>query len=165
MMNLEDYSLENCLLAALMSEMESEKVYLTVAERVKNVFLKDRLQFLADEERKHQKVFENWYQREFDREDIHLPDKIPVPLPGITIENEKVLISEVLEKAIVAEEAAEDFYRSFSAMFKADDERRRSLLYIAAMEKTHAQLLEIELKNVLEIESFHIEWPMMHMGP
>jgi len=52
-MDLSGYTLEDLLLAAIKSEVESERIYSSLAGRVGNFFLKDRLNFLAGEERRH----------------------------------------------------------------------------------------------------------------
>ena len=57
-MELKKYALADLLLAAVKSEIESQTIYSLVAQRVKNAFLKERLEFLALEEKKHQQAVE-----------------------------------------------------------------------------------------------------------
>ena len=164
-MDLQRYSFEDCLLSALRSELESEAIYSRLAESVENIFLKDRFRFLATEEKKHQQVFENWFSRDFPDRELIIPVTSPVPLPQISITPDRVQISTVMRQAMTAEEAAAEFYMSLAELLPAEDERRKGLRYIAGMEKTHYKLLEIELDNVEYLESYNIEWPMMHIGP
>ena len=64
-MNLKEYDLKTLLLAAMKSEVESREVYETLANRVKNSLLKDRLNFLAGEEEKHRIFIESLYRKKF----------------------------------------------------------------------------------------------------
>ena len=52
-MNLEKYDLEDLLLAAIKSEVESSTLYLKIAKKTENGLLQDKLEFLAKEEDKH----------------------------------------------------------------------------------------------------------------
>jgi rubrerythrin len=164
-MDLAHTSLEDCLISAWKGEIESELVYSRLADVVKNAFLKDRLRFLALEEKRHQQVFEHWFKEECDDSPVKFPDKAAVPLPEIILRGTRILVSEVIQQAMRAEEAAADFYRSMAEKFPLDDERKRALLYIASMERGHYRLLEIELENVEMREDQNFEWPMMHVGP
>jgi len=64
-MDLSRYSLKDLLLTALKSEIESRDLYLKLAESVKNFLLKDRLNFLAEEEKKHKILFETLFRKNF----------------------------------------------------------------------------------------------------
>ncbi len=61
-MKLSNISLEDLLLSAIKSEVESKKIYEDLARKVKNFMLKDRFKFLADEEEKHRAFFEWLYK-------------------------------------------------------------------------------------------------------
>lgn len=164
-MNLQSYSLEDCIVTAYKSEIEAAAVYAELAEKVPNAFLKDRLNFLAEEERKHQKVFEKWFREEFPDKDLTVPEESPVPLPEIVVKPGQVMISDLLEQAKQAEDSAYEFYRNIADQFSVEDDQKKALYYIASMEKSHSRLIEIELENAQYLEDFHIEWPMMHVGP
>jgi rubrerythrin len=164
-MDLRNYTIEELLLSALKSEVDSRNVYSTLADHVNNFFLKDRLRFLAEEEEKHRNFFEHLFKEKVPGKDIILPDKTPVPLPDLKIVDERIPISEVFEKAMEAEKAANEFYIGLAERFKEDNEIKRTLLYIANMERGHYNLFEIEKENALKLEDFDQPWPMMHAGP
>ena len=56
-MNLNDFDLEELLLAAIKSEIDSRNLYLNIAKKTKNGLLSDKLKFIANEEKKHQVVY------------------------------------------------------------------------------------------------------------
>jgi len=163
-MDLSIHSLEDLLLIAMKSEIEAKDFYSKVAERVKNFLLKDRLNFLAEEEAKHRDFFQKLFHELFPGKEIKLLEKSPVPLPELKFEKETVPISEVYEKAMEAEKAAYDFYMSLVDRFSDNPGIQKMLLYIATMEMGHYRLLEIERENVKNFEDFDIEWPMIHIG-
>ena len=52
-MDLNEFKLEDLLLAAIKSEEESNKLYSKMMKKTKNGLLQDKLEFLAKEEKKH----------------------------------------------------------------------------------------------------------------
>jgi len=163
-MDLSTYNLEDLLLAAIKSEVESRYVYQTLADMVKNVFLKDRLTFLAGEENKHRIFIEGLFRKKFPNKEIVLPDETPVPLPTIQMPGENTLLSEVVESAMEAEKASSEFYSGLADIFD-DSSIKKTLQYFAAMEMNHYRILEAELESIKRFEDFDVEWPMMHVGP
>lgn len=164
-MDLSIYSVEDLLLVAAKSEIESRDFYLSLSNRVKNALLKDRLKFLSAEEEKHRVFFETLFRRKFPNREIVLPQKSPVPLPELKIEDEKVPLAEIFWKAMEAEKAAYDFYNGLVNRVDDNSEVRNALSYIASMEMSHYRLLEIERETAKRFEDVDFEWPMMHIGP
>ena len=163
-MDLSAYSLEDLIVAAVKAETEAKGVYGKLASGVKNAYLKEKLQYLADEEEKHRAFMEDLYKSKFPGKTLVLPDESPVPMPEIEIRDEGMDLSEVLESAMEAEKAARDFYHELSKKFGAEPETKQTLEYFASMEWGHYKLLEIEKENALHIESYNEYWPMMHIG-
>lgn len=163
-MDLSEYSMNDMLLAAVKSEVSANEVYATLAEGVKNAFLKDKLNFLAGEEKKHKEKLESIYKENFPGKEVVLPEESPVPLPDIIFPNEKVPLSQILESAMGAEKAANEFYKSLSEFFD-DPNTKATLAYLAAMESGHYKLLEIEKEFAERFEEFDEYTPMMHAGP
>ena len=163
-MDIDGYSMEELLLAAMKSEVESEMIYSDLAKRVKNAFLKERLEFLANEEKGHKRTLENIFRMNFGDREIVLPDRTGVPLPEMNIDSENDPISLVLESAMAAEKASEEFYRELSERF--DDEKIKNMLIVLAeMELTHYFILDREYQNLKRFEDYDTTWPMMHAGP
>jgi rubrerythrin len=164
-MDLEKYSMEDVFLSAIKAEVEANRIYTLLAKRIKNVYMKDRLLFLANEEKKHQVGIEKLYKKETKNKSVKLPKTTPVPLPAIKEPGEGVPVSMVIASALAAEQAAGDFYKSFAARFPADSEQSWLLIYFANMENGHFQLLASEKALMEKEEYFDTEWPMMHVGP
>lgn len=164
-MNLKRYSLEDLLLAALKSELESNLVYTKIAKTVKNGLLKDKLEFLAKEEEKHRQFIEEVYKGQFPKKKLVLPKKTPVPLPEILIPDQDTPISRILTSAMRVERATHDFYKSLSKLFIKEKKIQNMLSYFADMELQHYKILEIEKESMERFEEADIYWPMVHAGP
>ena len=164
-MDISKYNLEDLILSALKSEIDANRIYSGLAEKVKNAFLKEKLAYLAAEEEKHRAFLEELYKQTFpDRKPV-IPVETPVPLPEIKTWEENMPLSEVIESAMEAEMAAHDFYKSLSERFKESDKTRKLMEYFANMEMGHYKLLEIERDNLKNFESYDEYWPLMHVGP
>ncbi|MEE9224014.1 MAG: ferritin family protein [Thermoplasmata archaeon] len=163
-MDLSKYSMDDLLLAAIKSEVSANEVYVILAEGVKNAFLKDKLSFLSGEEKKHQEKLESIYRENFPGKEVVLPEESPVPLPEIMFPDEGVPLSQILDSAMKAEMAANEFYKSLSGLFE-DPNTKATLIYLAAMEMGHYKLLEIEKEYAERFEDFDEYVPMMHEGP
>jgi len=163
-MELKKYKMEDLLLTAMKAEVDAQKVYRGLADRVKNAMLKDRLSFLAGEEEKHRAYFEAQFHKDFPARKICLPEKGVVPLPEVKLEGEDTPLSRVLEEAMAAELAAYDFYRGIAGLY-ADEATRNMIFYVASMEMGHYRLLEIERDNAERFEVFEVSWPDVHVGP
>lgn len=164
-MELNNYTLQELTQAAIKSEIDSNRVYSTLSSRVKNFVLKDRLNFLAEEELKHRKFLESLYRKEFHDITLVLPDKSPVPLPEVNIDDESMKISDLFFQAMEAEKAAHDFYLEFSSIFQDDKEIKNMLNYLASMEMNHYNILKTERDSIDLFEEYDTEWPFIHMGP
>jgi len=163
-MDLMQFSKEELFASAIKSEVESREIYSRLSEAVKNAFLKDRLAFLASEEEKHRAFLQSAFEREFPGRELILPEKTPVPLPEIRIPDETVPLSEVLESAMNAELASQEFYNSFATQFPENGHMRKTLEFFATMEQGHYKLLEMERENIERFEAYDAYWPMMHIG-
>jgi len=164
-MDLENYSNEEIILSALKSEIEANRLYLEIAGKLKNAFLKDKLKFIADEEDRHRQFLEQMYRSEFPEKSIELPGKTPVPLPEIDIKDETIKLSSIFEMAMTAELAANEFYNSFAERYSNSENIVKTLRYFATMELGHYRLFELEKENMERFEDFDSESPMMHVGP
>jgi len=163
-MDLSKYNLHDIILAAIKSEIEARDIYAKISEEVKNPFLKPKLKFLSEEEERHRKFFENFFKEKFPNREIIIPEKTPVPVPEIKMEEgEKTPISKIFWHAMQAEKAAYDFYINMAEIFDKEPETKNTILYIATMEMGHYRLFEIERENALKFEDEEI--PMIHLGP
>ncbi|MBN1391049.1 MAG: ferritin family protein [Candidatus Thermoplasmatota archaeon] len=163
-MDLDNYSLEELLLAAIKSEVESKDVYTRLAGKVDNAYLSDKLIFMAGEEQKHRDFLESVYRMKF-RKDATLPVRSPVPLPEVNVKPGMVMASEVILQAMAAEKAASEFYGYMAGKHEFDDETKKTLNYLSSMEMGHYRLLELEKEQLNQQEEYEFEWEMMHAGP
>jgi rubrerythrin len=164
-MELTNYSRKDLLRAAIKSEVDSHRIYSTLAEQVNNGLMKDKFIFLAQEETKHRRFLESIYDKEFSMSSMVLPEHSPVPLPEVIIpDDENISISKVLDQSIEAEKAAADFYLSLSKHFE-DKDIQHMLHYFSDMELGHMRLLEQEKQSVEWFEQADVYWPMIHAGP
>jgi rubrerythrin len=148
------------------SEIESYTVYTTIANQVKNGLLKDKFKFLATEEEKHRSFIEQVYKAKFPKKKIVIPETTPVPLPRLIIPDEEAPLGTILKNAMVAEQAAHEFYQSLSKQFTKNDATiRNTLSYFADMELQHYKILQIEKESMDRFEEADIYWPMVHAGP
>jgi len=164
-MDLRNYTLEDLLLAAIKSEIESNEVYTKIAAKVNNGLLKDKLQFLAKEEQKHKEFIQQVYKKTFPKKNLRIPKTTPVPLPPLVIPDEDTPLGSLLKNAMQAEQAAHDFYQSLAKQFTADDKIRHTLTYFADMELQHYKILEIEKQSMDRFEEADVYWDMVHVGP
>ena len=164
-MDLKKYSLEDLLLAALKSEIESNAIYTKIASVVKNGLLKDKMLFLAKEEDKHRQFIQNIYTTKFPKKKLQIPQTTPVPLPSQVVPDEDTPLGNVLSSAMQAEQAAHDFYQSLSKQFSSEKTIQHTLSYFADMELAHYKILEIEKESMDRFEEADVYWPMVHAGP
>jgi rubrerythrin len=165
-MNLKKYTLEDLLLAAMKSEIESHTVYTTIAIQVKNGLLKDKFHYLAAEEEKHRRFIEQVYKAKFPKKKLEIPSTTPVPLPPLAIPDEDASLGMILKNAMVAEKTAHEFYQALAKEFtKNDASIRNTLSYFADMELQHYKILEIEKESMDRFEQADIYWDMVHVGP
>ena len=163
-MNLGNFELEDLLLAAIKSEVESHKLYSKMAKKTKNGLLEDKLKFLAVEEEKHREFIEEIYMNHFPDKELKLPDKTPVPLPEIEY-SEETPMSKLLKQAMDAEQSSSSFYRSLASRFEKGCKIYNTLLYFADMEIGHYKILETEKVSMERFEEGDVYWPMVHAGP
>ena len=163
-MDLKDFNLEDLLLAAIKSEIDSRALYLEIAKKTKNGLLSDKLKFIANEERKHRLFIEDIYKNHFPGKKIKIPSKTVVPLPNFSITND-MPVSKLLKISIDAEQMASDFYKSLSGNFERGGKLHNILLYFSDMENTHLKILEIEKGSIDRFEESDVYWPMVHVGP
>ncbi len=164
-MDLRKYTLEDLLLAAMKSEIESTEVYTKIARQVKNGLLKDKLKFLASEEEKHKTFVEQLYKAKFPRKKILVPQTTPVPLPPFVIPDEDTALSTLIKRAMQAEKSAHEFYQGLSKQFTKEKKIHNTLSYFADMELQHYKILEIEKESMDRFEEADVYWDMVHVGP
>jgi len=163
-MDISKYTLKDLILTTIKSEIDSRDIYLRLRDRVKNFVLKNKFEFLSQEEEKHRVFFEKLFEATFLGEKMVIPDHTPVPLPMVEIKDENQRISEILEMAMEAEKKASEFYKSLIEKFE-DEKIKKMLEYISTVEMSHYHLLEVERDYAKKYEDYEDEWPLFHVAP
>lgn len=163
-MDLSSFDLVDLLLAAMKSEVESNKLYTKMKKKTKNGLLQDKLEFLAQEEEKHRQFIEDIYRNHYPDNEIVLPRETPVPLPEVKFSNDTPL-SVLLKDAMNAEKSASDFYHSLAGRFEEGTKLHNTLIYFSKMEISHYKILETEKESMEHFEEGDVYWPMVHAGP
>lgn len=162
---ISDFSLDQLLTAAIKGEIESNRIYKKVASQVRNAFLKERLLFLAREEMRHKQTLQKLFRELFPGKKAVVPKKSIVPLPEINVKGESIPLSELFKQAMKVEKETAGFYRMLATDFLSRAEHKNLLLYLSSMELGHYRIFELEKDNLLELEEYDQEIPLIHVGP
>ena len=157
-MNNSNNKIEKSLSMALKSELESIQIYQKMMGMVKNKVVKEKLQYLIDDEKKHQKVLIGLFDSLVPDKELSVSNDSRIPWLSIAI-NEDKTISDLWGLALEAKRTSVRLYDYLSKEF---EERRAQeiLQYLASMEHSHYFILEGEYRlclrdmNYVERESF-----------
>jgi rubrerythrin len=165
--DIDSLSTEQALNMAWKSELESEKVYKELKKKIRNFVLRDKIDFLIKEEKKHQEVVGALFKKLF-------PGKKPDPKgkslsPKIELVlKENSSATDLLELAMDLEKMFEEFYDQLS---QEVEERgvQEILLYLSGMEHGHYALLKGEYELGIRDEDYFsrddFQYDMVHIGP
>ena len=157
------------LAAAIKSEIDAAAFYSRLLKKVREKTLKEKIKFLAYEEKKHQRILERLFSQRYAGHKLVVPGKSPIPfLSWHQVKNLAVL--ELFRRAMDAEKMAEEFYRK--AQKKMDDkESQRILQYLSRVERSHYFLIMSEMDilkhfpDSYNADDFHLGLEMIHIGP
>ncbi len=160
-------SLDKALSMALRSEVDAEAAYKKLQKTVKNFILKDKLQFLIHEEKKHQKLVKALLQKMFPGKDTAGQSKSIVPRLALALDEEMSVV-DLIETAMDAEKTSEEFYDGLAEA--AEDRGLQELLqYLASMEHSHYFLLkgeyELAARDEMYTQREEFQYDMVHVGP
>jgi len=151
-MNISKISIKSLLGMAIKAEIDANRIYTKLANRVKNPLLKEKFEILAFEERKHREILKNLFKAMYKSEKLSLPKKIDEALlPAVRIKPSSSF-AEILSQAMASEEAAQNFYARLAKRVRA--EKKRILEYLSKVEKSHYQILRSEYVLALEFEDY-----------
>ncbi len=166
-MKTQKLSVEKSLSIAIQSEVAAEHVYTALMGKVRNFVLRDKLQFLASEEKKHEQMLRELFSR-------LCPEQTPsgdagslMPKLRITLD-EDAPVPDLIAAAMEAEQISEKFYQDLST--QVDDRTAREILtYLASMEHGHYYLLKGEYQLCKNDETYYdrddFSVDMVHVGP
>ncbi len=155
-------SLEDLFAMAVKAEIEAQEIYSNIANHTKNFVLKEKMQFLAGEEKKHEAILRGLFKQKFAAKELVLPNETMAPVPAWN-PAEGMAISDVLKAAMQTELDSNLFYHEMAG--RVDEPKEKAMFkYLAAMEQTHYQLLEVEYHAATEIEDYDRFDPAVHFG-
>ena len=137
---------------AVRSEIDSNRIYTELVNRVKNPLLREKFSILAFEEKKHKEVLENLFDVLYQGEKMEIPKKTEEALlPSIHLSPSSTL-AQILYQAMDSEKAAQNFYSSLAKRVKAP--KKRILDYLSKVEKSHYMMLRSEYVLALQFEDY-----------
>jgi len=148
---------------AIKSEINAIKNYEKMTEMTKIYLLRDKFNFLKNEEEGHKKVLENLFRKKFPDKEIILSGESKIQFPEFEVRDDMQL-SEIIKKAMEAEKWAINFYKEMENEFEKEEEKAIAR-YLAAMEESHYYLLRSELEIAYNFELYDEVHEMMHAGP
>ena len=154
-LDLSTMSMEKALSAALKSEIDAEKVYGKIKKKVNNFVLKEKLHFLAGEEKKHHWMLEELYRKMFHGKNPEPVVKSITPRLSIALA-EDASVPDLLELAMEAEKLSEEFYDELSTA--VEDKKKQELFQYLA----HYELC---MKDEMYYQRDDFQYDMVHIGP
>ncbi|NJE41916.1 ferritin family protein [Thermococcus sp. GR6] len=160
---IRDFSLEELLGMAIKAEIGAREFYTSLAERMEIQALKEKIEWLAEEEKKHEELLRRIYANMFPGEDVIFPEEHigpelqPVARKLHSVED----IIDLIRWAMKAEEIAANFYAELENIMGTED-KRRLMRYLSDMEKGHYYTLKAEYELLLDWAMYS---QMMNLGP
>jgi len=152
MVNLANQPVKKLLGYAIRAEMDANRIYTRMADRVKNTLLKEKFQLLALEEKKHKdiilRLFASMWAGERPEISMAVDERL---LPSVSIKPSSSLV-DVLSQAMNAEKSAREFYASLARRIKALN--RQMLMYLSKVENSHYLMLRSEYILALQFEDY-----------
>jgi rubrerythrin len=153
---------------AIKSEIDAQRLYKRMKEKVGAEDLNEKLDFLIAQEEKHEMILREVYDKRFPDADLALPPNAIVPMIDDVLARDATL-KELFEAGMQAEKMAADFYSGLAE--RTNDMRaKRTLLYMSNMEESHYAILvaewnQIERMKSEEASDFLDSDGLMHFGP
>jgi len=152
MLDVSTVSVNKLLGIAIRSEIDANKTYSDLAERVSNPLLKEKFQWLAYEENKHKEILEKLYETLFQGDEPQIPDTTDEALlPSIHI-GPSSSFADILHQAMESEKSAENFYANLSKRF--EDPQKKILTYFSKVEHSHYMMLQSEYALAQDFEDY-----------
>jgi len=164
----ENYTTLEILGIAIKSEVEAIKLYNRMKELAKNGDLKGKLDFLIEQEKKHEHLLTEAYMKKFPEAKLSLPEKSLVPTINEVLKGGADL-KKLFDAALEAEKKSEQFYKELAEK-TSDQNSKKMLLYLSSMEKSHYAILEAEYTQLQMTEEYNSDEflrgdRLMNLGP
>ncbi len=146
-----DFTTLEVLGIAIKSEIDAVRLYTRMKEKVEGEDLKEKMNFLISQEKKHETMLKAAYEKKFPQVKLALPPKSVVPMIDEVLGRESSL-KELFDAGMKAEKLAERFYSDLAG--KTNDARAKSvLMYMANMEQSHYSILQAEWNQIERLKT------------
>ena len=137
---------------AMRAEIDSDRIYTEMSNRVKNPLLVQKFRILAFEEQRHTTVLEHLFQSMYPGDTPEVPEKVnPKLLPAVTIRPSSDLV-DVLRQAMEAEKSAQAFYLGLAKRVELG--KKKILEYLSKVERSHYLMLRSEYTMARQFEDY-----------
>ncbi|WP_297501967.1 ferritin family protein [Thermococcus sp.] len=160
---IKDFSPEELLGMAVKAEIGARRFYESLAERVDIRELKEKIGWLAGEEKKHEELLRRIHKNMFPGKELVFPrEHIGPELKPVARELHGVQdIIDLIRWAMKAEEIAAKFYAELENIVEGE-EKKRLMRYLSDMEWGHYYNLKAEYELLLDWAMYS---QMMNVGP
>ena len=152
MLDVSTASLKDLLGYAIRAEIDSNKAYTDLSNRVSNPLLKEKFRWLAFEENKHKEILMKLQATLFPNQTIQIPEEPSQDLFKPVVVAPSSSLVDILLQAMDAEKFAEDFYANLAE--RVDNGQKRVLHYLSKVEHSHYLMLKTEYDAVQDFEDY-----------
>jgi rubrerythrin len=137
---------------ALRAEVDANRIYSRMADRVKNTLLKEKFLLLALEEKKHRDIILRLFASMWGPEKPEIPKAVDRRLlPAVTLKPTSDLV-DILSQAMQAEKSAREFYAALAKKVQASNQP--VVMYLSKVENSHYLMLRSEYILALQFEDY-----------
>ena len=152
MLDVSTASLKDLLGYAIRAEMDSNKAYSDLSDRVSNSLLKEKFRWLAFEENKHKDILMKLHTTLFPNQTIQIPEEPSHDLFKPVVVAPSSSLIDILLQAMDAEKYAEDFYANLAE--RVVNGQQKLLHYLSKVEHSHYLMLKTEYDAVQDFEDY-----------
>ena len=160
-------SVEKALSMAIRSEADAAEAYRKLNGQIRNFMLKEKMHFLEEEEKRHRELLVSIHRKVAKGREPAESERSLLPALSLSLK-ESHTVPDLLEIAMDAEKAAEEFYDGLSQNVE-DRGLQEVLQYLASMEHGHYFLLKGEYDLCMRDEAYYdredFQYDMVHIGP
>ena len=152
MINVARAPIDKLLGYALKAEIDSDRIYTEMSNRVKNPLLVQKFRILAYEEQKHKSVLKNLFRSMYPGDTPEVPEKVDAKLLPAVIIRPSSDLTDILRQAMAAERSAQAFYANLAK--RVDPGRKKVLGYLSKVERSHFLMLRSEYAMARQFEDY-----------
>jgi rubrerythrin len=163
-----ELTLREALEIALVSETRARELYEALHDRVGNLMMRDKLRFLAGEEKKHYDMLYTVFKDKIGGTPGE-PDPDLLPKMVVEFDFERAELTELWKQAMDAEQVSAEHYDGLAG--RLSGRARLMFNYLANVERSHYYLLKSEYDVLAEVDEytrtddFPFGMNMINLGP